>query len=274
MKRPNQRRTRLVALVGAVVISGLLITTSAGSATAASVTGAVSTGGMTLNVRSGPSAGSARLATLREGTRLTIACYVLGQRISGRERTTDVWDRLTGGGYVSDAYVRRTAIIPRCTPTAPAPTRATGTWVRPVPATLVSGFRTKHRPTHDGIDLAAARNTSIRSVAAGTVIRVVCNASTNNCNVDGSRNIQGCGWYAEVQHAGMIVTRYCHMVKRPRVNVGQRVKAGQVIGYVGSSGSSSGPHLHFEVHLNAAPVNRGNAVDPVAFMRARGVRLA
>jgi murein DD-endopeptidase MepM/ murein hydrolase activator NlpD len=102
---------------------------------------------------------------------------------------------------------------------------------------------------------------------------VVCNVSTNNCNVDGNRNLTGCGWYAEILHAGSVVTRYCHMVRRPAVNVGQAVVRGQIIGYVGTSGSSSGPHLHFEVHTNAPPAVRANAVNPIWFMRARGVIL-
>jgi murein DD-endopeptidase MepM/ murein hydrolase activator NlpD len=140
----------------------------------------------------------------------------------------------------------------------------------PVAARLVSGFHTTERPNHDGIDLGATRNTPIQAAAAGTVIRVVCNVSTNNCDVDGNRTLSGCGWYAEIQHAGGLVTRYCHMVRRPSVTVGQVVAKGQVIGYVGTSGSSSGPHLHFEVH-SAAPATHANAVDPISFLRVRGV---
>jgi murein DD-endopeptidase MepM/ murein hydrolase activator NlpD len=60
------------------------------------------------------------------------------------------------------------------------------------------------------------------------------------------------------------------MLKHPSVQVGQRVRRGQILGEVGTSGDSSGPHLHFEVHLNAPPIVRANAVDPVEFMRARG----
>ena len=60
------------------------------------------------------------------------------------------------------------------------------------------------------------------------------------------------------------------MVRRPSVVVGQSVVKGQILGYVGTSGSSSGPHLHFEVHTGA-PATRANAIDPVAFMRAKGL---
>ena len=69
----------------------------------------------------------------------------------------------------------------------------------------------------------------------------------------------------DLRHAGDIYTRYCHMLTRPAVVEGQTVVAGQVIGVVGSSGHSSGPHLHVEVHVGG----RGAAVDPVAFMASR-----
>jgi murein DD-endopeptidase MepM/ murein hydrolase activator NlpD len=62
------------------------------------------------------------------------------------------------------------------------------------------------------------------------------------------------------------------MVRRPLVSVGQTVKAGQQIGFVGTSGHSSGEHLHFEVHLNGDRSSEG-AVNPVPFMRERGAPL-
>jgi murein DD-endopeptidase MepM/ murein hydrolase activator NlpD len=172
--------------------------------------------------------------------------------------------------------VQRTAFrIPACAPTTATPAAplppASGSWQLPLAAGLVSDYRTPLRPTHDGVDLGAARFTPILSVSAGTVVRVVCNVSAGTCDVDGSPRLKGCGWYVEVQHAGQVVTRYCHLVRRPPVVVGQTVAKGQLLGHVGTSGSSSGPHLHFEVHVNAPPVTRDNAVSPVDFLRARGV---
>jgi hypothetical protein len=75
------------------------------------------------------------------------------------------------------------------------------------------------------------------------------------------------GWYVDIEHAGpggVIVTRYCHMLVHPAVDEGQHVIAGQVIGISGSSGHSSGPHLHYEVHLGDH--SPAAAVDPVPFM--------
>jgi len=141
---------------------------------------------------------------------------------------------------------------------------AAGPWTQPVLAPVVSGFRTAARPGHDGIDIGAARGTLIKAAAAGTVTIVRCNVvpQSHGCDIDGSPQTPGCGWYVDIAHAGNVTTRYCHMLTRPSVQEGQTVVVGQIIGVVGSSGHSSGPHLHFEVHLDGEPT------DPVAFMAA------
>jgi murein DD-endopeptidase MepM/ murein hydrolase activator NlpD len=146
-------------------------------------------------------------------------------------------------------------------------------WTVPVLADVVSGFRTPERPTHYGVDLGAPKGTVIHAAAAGTVITAKCNVSAGwSCDRDGSSSIQGCGWYVDILHAANIITRYCHMVSRPDVVVGQSVTAGQPIGHSGSSGNSSGPHVHFEVHENGDPGHDG-AIDPVAFMVKVGAPL-
>jgi murein DD-endopeptidase MepM/ murein hydrolase activator NlpD len=276
MKRRHQRRTTLVALTGllAALISNVATPAPASAAVARIAgVGQVSTGGTPLRARSGPSSDFVQTGAIDEGKYISIVCQVVGQHVDGTVRSTRVWNRLPNDSYVSDAFISRQWFkVPVCAP-ATVPKLPSVSWTLPVGAGLVSGFRTSTRPTHDGVDLGAARNTPIKAAAAGTVIRVVCNASTNNCDVDGSRKISGCGWYVEIQHIGRIVTRYCHMVKKPSVRVGQTVGRGQVIGLVGSSGSSSGPHLHFEVHLNAPPANKTNAVSPIAFLRARGLQI-
>lgn len=158
---------------------------------------------------------------------------------------------------------------------AAAPVTATG-WVRPTPGAIVSGFRTRDRPTHNGVDLAAPRDAIVRAAAAGTVVTVTCNASLNGgpypCDRDGSDTVRGCGWYVEVRHPGDIVTRYCHLGHRPLVTVGQHVTAGTPLGQVGASGNASGPHLHFEVHTGY-PAESRNAVNPVPFLATRGIPL-
>ncbi len=151
-------------------------------------------------------------------------------------------------------------------------------WTNPVPGSTVgSGFRTTDRPTHQGDDLIVDRYSTIRAAASGVVTLVRCQAHLADgtewgCGRDGGINVFGCGWYVEVTHADNVITRYCHMVEQPAVQVGQVVSAGQKIGRVGSTGHSSGPHCHFEVHLNGDRSDAG-AVDPVPFMAAKGVPL-
>lgn len=274
MKRRHQRRTALAVTTVASIAAGLLSVASPASAIPRIAgVGRVDTGGVALNARSGPGSSFTKTGSIADDTYISIVCQVVGEHVAGKVKDTRVWNRLPNNSYVADAFISRKWFeIPVCAP-ATVPKAPTTSWVLPVGAGLVSGFRTSSRPGHDGVDLGARRNTPIRAAAAGTVIRVVCNVSTNNCDVDGNRTLSGCGWYAEILHAGNIVTRYCHMVRRPSVRVGQSVAKGQVIGYVGSSGSSSGPHLHFEVHLHAPPATHANAVSPVSFFRARGLAI-
>lgn len=149
-----------------------------------------------------------------------------------------------------------------------------GGWVRPVDAPVWSGFRTSDRPSHDGVDLGAKRGTPIRAVAAGTVAHLECDKQEDgyDCDRDGSPAQPGCGWYLEIVHAGNIRTRYCHLLRRPEVKVGDKVTAGQRLGLVGTSGHSSGPHLHFEVHEKDGRGEK-SAIDPVKFMKDRGAPL-
>lgn len=143
-------------------------------------------------------------------------------------------------------------------------------WTAPVAATVWSGFRTAQRPSHHGVDLGATRGTPILAAASGVVI--VSRCDVGGCDRDGSPSTPGCGWFVEVLHASQVITRYCHMNTRPNVNVGDRVAAGHVLGVVGTTGNSSGPHLHFEVHLDGDRSSRG-AVDPVMFMAQKGAPL-
>jgi len=71
----------------------------------------------------------------------------------------------------------------------------------------------------------------------------------------------GYGNLVEIDHGGGLTTRYGHL-SRISVAAGARVKAGDMIGRLGSTGRSTGPHLHYEVRVN------GSAVDPERFLRA------
>jgi murein DD-endopeptidase MepM/ murein hydrolase activator NlpD len=145
---------------------------------------------------------------------------------------------------------------------------STGPWTQPVLAPVVSGYRTDERPSHDGVDLGATRGTPVRSASAGIVTIVRCDVvpQSHGCDQDGDPiNVKGCGHFVDIDHAAGIVSRYCHMLTKPLVDVGDNVVAGQIIGLVGSSGHSSGPHLHFEIHMHSDH-GTWSSVDPEVFM--------
>lgn len=93
---------------------------------------------------------------------------------------------------------------------------------------------------HKGLDISNRIGTPIVASAEGSVIL---------SGPDGAY-----GNSVEINHGGGIVTKYAHM-QRATVRQGEWVKRGQIIGYVGMSGRTTGPHLHYEVRLNGAPVN-------------------
>ncbi|GAA4200255.1 M23 family metallopeptidase [Actinocatenispora rupis] len=142
-------------------------------------------------------------------------------------------------------------------------------WVQPVKGPISSPFGPRGGFMHYGVDLAPPKGTPIVAAAGGLVITAKCDPDTGNCDTDGSMNTPGCGWYVEIKHADGVNTRYCHMIERPMVHVGQTVKVGQQLGKVGQSGNADGPHLHFEVHLHNDLSGNG-AIDPVPFMRDKG----
>jgi len=96
---------------------------------------------------------------------------------------------------------------------------------------------------HEGVDFAAPYGTPVRATADGMVTRV-------------GREEGGYGNLIEVRHANGIRTRYGHLSAFGRgLHVGQRVEQGETIGYVGSTGLSTGPHLHYEFLVNGRPTN-------------------
>jgi murein DD-endopeptidase MepM/ murein hydrolase activator NlpD len=178
-------------------------------------------------------------------------------------------DALTGGASRAVGNV----LALRC---AAAGEIAASGWTVPLRGPVTSGFRTPARPGHNGVDIAVPKGTAIHAATSGYVLVATCNAHIGNvaysCNRDGGTWVNGCGWYVDILHAADVITRYCHMQSRPLVRPSQRVGAGQVIGFSGSSGNSSGPHLHFEVHVDGDSSGRG-AVNPVQFMDRVGASL-
>jgi murein DD-endopeptidase MepM/ murein hydrolase activator NlpD len=123
---------------------------------------------------------------------------------------------------------------------------------------FTSGFGVRSDPflgrpaMHTGLDFRAASGDPVRATANGKVVS--------------SGWAGGYGRMVEIDHGNGLSTRYGHL-SEIGVRVGEQIKIGQVIGAVGSTGRSTGPHLHYETRID------GDAVDPQKFLRA-GVRLS
>ncbi|WP_164516283.1 M23 family metallopeptidase [Minwuia thermotolerans] len=128
-------------------------------------------------------------------------------------------------------------------------------------ARISSGFGKRRHPIlgytkmHKGTDFAARAGTPIMAAGDGTIARIGWNG--------------GYGRYIQIRHNGTYSTAYAHMKGfRSGLKNGSRVKQGQIIGYVGTSGRSTGPHLHYEVLKN------GSQVNPRSIKLPTGVKLA
>ena len=153
-------------------------------------------------------------------------------------------------------YLEWLAAQPPKKPTTPSSTGGTGgasnitagiTWLIPCSYVRVSspyGWRTHpvhgDRRFHSGIDLAAPSGTPIYATRGGKVTIAKYSSSA--------------GYYVHIDHGDGFGSRYMHMTHYV-VSAGQKVSAGQLIGYVGSTGTSTGPHLHLSVYYNGSTVN-------------------
>ncbi len=126
-------------------------------------------------------------------------------------------------------------------------------WIEPVSGyTITSPFGYRKAPTkgastyHQGIDMACPSGTPIYAARSGTVTRA-------------SYQAGGAGYYVSISHGDGFASIYMHMT-RYVVSAGQSVTQGQLIGYVGSTGISTGPHLHFGISYG------GTYVNPMAYL--------
>ena len=129
--------------------------------------------------------------------------------------------------------------------TATAPTPSVGGFVWPVAGPVTSGFGVRWGRMHEGIDIAVPSGTPVRAAAAGTVIE--------------AGWVSGYGNLVVVDHGNGIATAYAHNSAFAAA-AGRQVAQGEVIAYSGSTGHSTGPHVHFEVRVGGA------AVDPLGYL--------
>ncbi|MGV9315894.1 M23 family metallopeptidase [Streptomyces sp. NPDC003691] len=143
---------------------------------------------------------------------------------------------------------------------APAAETASGAWAAPLAGAQVT---TQYRVSgamwssgyHTGVDFAVPTGTSVRSIGPGTVV------SAGWAGAYGNEVV--------VQHTDGTYSQYAHLSSLS-VSAGQTVTGGQQIGLSGSTGNSSGPHLHLEVRTGPS---YGSDIDPVAHLRSHGVSL-
>lgn len=123
-------------------------------------------------------------------------------------------------------------------------------------AALTSGYGMRTHPVlggrrqHKGVDLAMPMGTPVYATADGVISK--------------AERFSSYGLFISIEHGGNIQTRYGHL-SRLNVEAGQVVHKGDLIGYVGSTGRSTGPHLHYEVRI------AGVAVNPVPYMQGGAV---
>ena len=127
----------------------------------------------------------------------------------------------------------------------PSSTPSSAGLIWPAAGSVTSPFGFRWGRMHEGIDIGASYGSAIHAAASGTVIYCGWESGYGNLTV--------------IDHGGNLATAYGHQ-SSIAVTCGQQVSQGQVIGYVGSTGHSTGPHLHFEVRINGAPV------DPLGYL--------
>jgi murein DD-endopeptidase MepM/ murein hydrolase activator NlpD len=126
------------------------------------------------------------------------------------------------------------------------------TFVKPMDGRVTSEFGPRWGTMHKGLDLAAPAGSPIRAVTGGTVRRADWNGGYGNAVI--------------IDHGNGVSTLYGHAASL-NVKPGQRVNAGDIIAKEGSTGDSTGPHLHFEVRIN------DKQIDPRPWLTGRGIKL-
>ena len=139
-------------------------------------------------------------------------------RLAAQRRSGSSGGGSSGGGWVS----------------------GTGDLMWPTSGSISSNYGARGSGWHQGIDISAPRGTTVVAADSGTVVT--------------STNAGAYGNYIVISHGNGMTTLYAHLTTRA-VGVGESVSKGQYIGTVGSTGRSTGPHLHFEVSVNGSRVN-------------------
>lgn len=201
-------------------------------------------------------AGSKAVQNIEKDTKTT--AFGAGKpRYVGRTENTDISSDLLDGIYKAmkrerfhqmlgnsneDTYSNSTGLFLRENETHP--TLGRPDFFRPVPGYITSnfGWRAKFQRMHHGVDLSLQIGDTVRAALSGTIERI-------------AYDHDGYGHYVVISHPDGMETLYAHL-QYPLVSQGQFIYSGQPVGIGGTTGNSTGPHLHFEARLG------GVAVDP------------
>ena len=125
-----------------------------------------------------------------------------------------------------------------------------GYYMRPAVGGITSPYGSRRGGFHPGVDIGNARGTTVVAAADGVVLVAVTGCFEGNARCGG-----GYGNHIDIQHANGTMTRYGHLSK-VNVSAGQDVSQGDKIGAIGSTGNSTGPHLHFEIRNSSGSTMR------------------
>jgi murein DD-endopeptidase MepM/ murein hydrolase activator NlpD len=172
---------------------------------------------------------------------------------NGRSSPSQPGGERTSKAPVTDAPRAKSSSPSAKASPSPSAKKPAPAWVLPMPdAPITSCYGQRWGVLHAGMDYALPPGTPVRSIGAGTVIAA-------------GWAYSGYGVSVVVDHGNGYQSHYAHL-SGTEVSIGQRVSAGTTVGYEGSTGDSTGPHLHFEIHNGM-----WNQVDPAPWLRARGV---
>lgn len=224
----------------AVAAVAVPVALTAPDASAAGKTGTVNTNGtgLPLSVRSKANTSSSVVKQLKDGSKVTITCYVRGETVQGLWGPTDLWNKVEGGGYVSDGFLITGSddpVVPKCGGGSdPAPT-----YTKPVKIGEITqrpGNPYSHNDIYNkyAYDFAVPTGTNVYASRGGKVIA----AGTSPYWQNGTEVI--------VDHGSGVCSLYIHL-SGTKVAKGATVKQGQLVASSGSTGNSTGPHLHFSL---------------------------
>ncbi|GAA4826511.1 M23 family metallopeptidase [Streptomyces ziwulingensis] len=210
---------------------------------------------------------SSRTTALR--TRAAVLAAGLGASVAlgaGVAAAADTTAASTASGAASaveaQAAAQAKAATAQKTDAKTAAAKKAASWIDPVKSYKLSASFAQAggmwQSTHSGQDFAVPTGTNVMAAHGGTVVKAGGN---------GAGDGPAYGNAIVIKHGNGTYSQYAHL-SRIDVKIGQVVKTGQHIAQSGSTGNSSGPHLHFEIRTTA---NYGSAVDPVAFLRSKGV---